>query len=164
MKKKSGIFSFRVNDILTSILSALHPFLTLPNDVLKCKRGTFFLVSRDLMKGTKRYLFCRWKQCSQKREKRSFLAVGSDVQKRAKKVPFWQLEVMFSKARKSHGKPFRNLLIDRCQPFDVIFMNFFVWINYWSISQEINIPCLLAKFETNCWAWHCNMYSVRSQF
>ena len=42
LKKKRGIFSFRVNDILTSILSALHPFLTLPNDVLKRKRGTFF--------------------------------------------------------------------------------------------------------------------------
>ena len=25
-------------------------------------------------------------------------------------------------------------------------MIFFVWINYWSTSQEINIPCLLAKF------------------
>ena len=31
LKKKSGIFSFRVNDILTSILSTLHLFLTLPN-------------------------------------------------------------------------------------------------------------------------------------
>ena len=53
MKKKSGIFNFRVNDILRSILSALHPFLTLRNDVLKHKRGTFFSVSSDLMKGTK---------------------------------------------------------------------------------------------------------------
>ena len=87
LKKKSGIFSFRVNDILTSILSALHPFLTLPNDVLKRKRGTFFSVSSDLMKGTKRYLFCSWKRCSQKREKGTFLAVGSDVLKSAKKVP-----------------------------------------------------------------------------
>ena len=43
MKKKSGIFSFRLNDILTSILYAFHPFLTLPNDVLKRKRGTYFL-------------------------------------------------------------------------------------------------------------------------
>ena len=84
MKKKSGIFSFRVNDILTSILSALHPFLALPNDVLKRKRGTFFSVSSDLMKGTKRCLFCSWKRCSQKREKP------------------WQLEVMFSKVRKRY--------------------------------------------------------------
>ena len=106
MKKKSGIFSFRVNDILTSILSALQPFLALPNDVLKRKRGTFFSVSSDLMKGTKRYLFCSWKRCSQKREKGTFLAVGSDVLKSAKKVPL----IVFS----SHGKPFRILLIDRC--------------------------------------------------
>ena len=69
-KKNSGIFSFRVNDILTSILSALHPFLTLPNDVLKRKRGTFSSVSSDLIKGAKKYL--------------SFL----------------QFEAMFSKARK----------------------------------------------------------------
>ena len=40
LKKKSGILSFRVNDILMSILSALHPFLTLPDDVLNRKRGT----------------------------------------------------------------------------------------------------------------------------
>ena len=132
--KKSGIFSFRVNDILTSILSALYPFLTLPNDVLQRKRGTFFSVSSDLMKGTKRYLFCSWKRCSQKREKGTFLAVGSDVLKSAKKVPL----IVFSR----YGKPFRILLIDRC---------------------HIN-RCLFAKFETNCWAWHCNMYSVRSQF
>ena len=110
LKKKSGIFSFRVNDILTSILSALHPFLTLPNDVLKRKRGTFFSVSSDLMKGTKRYLF----------------AVRSDVLKSAKKIPCspkrekGTFHIMFS----SHGKPFRILLIDRCQPFGVIFMNF----------------------------------------
>ena len=80
MKKKSGILSFRVNDILTSILSALHPFLASPNDVLKRRKRYFFSVSSDVMKGTKRYLFCSWKRCSQTREKS------------------WQLEVMFSKA------------------------------------------------------------------
>ena len=50
MKKKSGIFSFRANDILTSILSAFHPLLTLPKDDLKRERGTFFscLVPRRL--------------------------------------------------------------------------------------------------------------------
>ena len=42
MKKKSGIFSFRVNDILTLILFAFHPFLTLPKDDLKRESGTFF--------------------------------------------------------------------------------------------------------------------------
>ena len=71
-KKNSGIFSHRVNDILTSILSALHPFLTLPKDVLKRKRGTFSSVSSDLIKGAKRYLFCSWKRCSQKRENGTF--------------------------------------------------------------------------------------------
>ena len=92
LKKKSGIFSFRVNDILTSILSALHPFLTLRNDVLKRKRGTYFSVSSDLMKGTKRYLFCSWKRCSQKRGKS------------------WQLEVMFLKVRKRYlYKVFKNV-------------------------------------------------------
>ena len=68
------------------------------------------------MKGTKSYLFGSWKRCSQKREKGTFLAVGSDVLKSAKKVHL----IVFS----SHGKPFGNLLIDRCQPFGVIFMNF----------------------------------------
>ena len=80
MKRKSGIFSFRVNAILTSILSALHPFFTLPNNVLKRKRGTFFSVSSDLLKGTKKYLF----------------AVGSDTLKSAKKVPFKKYKIVFS--------------------------------------------------------------------
>ena len=88
MKKKSGIFSFRVNDILTSILSTLHLFLTLPNDVLKHKRGTFLSLSSCLMKGAKRYLFSSWKRCSQKRQNGTFFAVGSNVVKSAKKVPF----------------------------------------------------------------------------
>ena len=40
-----------------------------------------------------------------------------------------------------------------------------VWCHFvtlLSTGQEINIPRMLAKFENNCWAWHCN--SVRSQF
>ena len=127
MKKKSGILSFRVTDILTSILSALKPFLTLPNDVLKRKRGTFFW----------------FQEISWKAQKGAFFAVGSDVLKSAKNLSFWQLEVMFRKGQKryllavrsdvlksakkvplivfsSHGKPFRILLIDRCQPFGAI--------------------------------------------
>ena len=89
LKKKSGISSFQVNDIL-SILSALHPFLTLPNDDLKRARGsrTVLSLSSDLMKGAKRYLFSSWKRCSQKRQNGTFFAVGSDVVKSAKKVPF----------------------------------------------------------------------------
>ena len=86
MKKKSGIFSFRVNDILTSILSTLHLFLTLPNDVLKHKRGTFLSLSSYLMKGAIGYLF----------------PVGSDVLKSAKMVLFLQLEVMLLKVRKRY--------------------------------------------------------------
>ena len=78
----------------------------------KAQKRYLFSVSSNLMKGTKRYLFCSWKRCSQKREKGTFLAVGSDVLKSAKKVPL----IVFS----SHGKPFRILLIDRCQPFGVI--------------------------------------------
>ena len=56
-----------MNDILTSLLSALHPFLTLPNDVLKRERGTFSSVSSDHMKGT-------------------FFAVESDVLRSTKTV------------------------------------------------------------------------------
>ena len=88
-KKKSGIFSFRVNDTLTSILSALHPFLTLPNDDLKREGGsrTFLSLSSDLIKGAKRYLFSSWKRCSQKRQNGTFFPAGSDVVKSAKKGP-----------------------------------------------------------------------------
>ena len=93
MKKKSGIFSFRVNDILTSILSALHLFLTLPNDVLKHKRGTSLSLSSYLMKGAKRYLFSSWKRCSQKRQNGTFFAVGSNVVKVRKRYLFKRLSL-----------------------------------------------------------------------
>ena len=69
VKKKSDILSFRVNGILTSLMSAIHPFLTSPNDVLKRR---------------KRYLFFGFKRCHE----------------RHKKVPFLQLEAMFSNSRK----------------------------------------------------------------
>ena len=72
LKKKSSVFSARVNDIMTSILSALHPFLTLPNDVLKRKRGTFFF-------------FC-FKRSHERHKKVPFFAVGSDVLKSAKNL------------------------------------------------------------------------------
>ena len=113
MKKKSGVFSFRVNDILTSLLSALHPFLTLPKDVLKRKRGTFFGFQA----------IGSWKA-----QKGPFFPVGSDVLKSAKMVPFFQLEVMLLKVRKRYlfknikkcfqafGKPVKILPIDICQP------------------------------------------------
>ena len=88
MQKKSGIFSFGVNGILASTLSALHPFLTLTNDDLKRERGTFLSLSSDLMKGAKINIFCSWKRCSQKRENGTFFAVGSDVVKSASELPF----------------------------------------------------------------------------
>ena len=86
--KKGGYFKLSSENIWTSILSTFHPFLTLPNDDLKREKGTFLSLSSDLMKRTKRYLFCSWKRCSQKCEKSSFFAVGSDVVKSAEKVPF----------------------------------------------------------------------------
>ena len=48
----------------------------------------FLSLSSDLIKGAKRYLFCSWKWCSQKRQNGTFYAVGNDVVKSAKKVPF----------------------------------------------------------------------------
>ena len=57
------------------------------------------------------------------------MTVGSDVLKSGKKVPF----IVFS----SHGKPFRNLLIDRCQPFGVIFMNFLSEFTNPLVKREI---------------------------
>ena len=88
MKKKSGIFIFWVNDILTSILSALHPFLTLPNDDLKHERGS-------------RIFWC-FQGISLKVQKGTFFAVGNDVLKSVKMVPFLQLEVMFLKVQKRY--------------------------------------------------------------
>ena len=114
--------SFRVNDILTSILSALHPFLASPNDVLKRR---------------KRYLFFRFQAMSWKVQKGTFFAVGSDVLKSAKNLGSWKLcsqkraKFTFIKSLKkckivfsSHGKPFRILLIDRCNRL-VPFYDFF---------------------------------------
>ena len=95
-------------------------FTTNAPKILDLKSSSEQIFSRKLPLGApERYLFCSWKRCSQKREKGTFLAVGSDVLKSAKKlIPL----VVFS----SHGKPFRILLIDRCQLFGVILMNFFV--------------------------------------
>ena len=96
LEKKGRYFKLLGENILTSILFAFHPFLTLPNDDLKRERGTFLSLSRDLMKGAKRYLFCSWKRCSQKHEKGTFLTVESDVVKSAKKVPFEKYKIVFS--------------------------------------------------------------------
>ena len=118
MRKKSGIFSFRVNDILTSILSALHPFLTLPNDDLKRRKMYLFFGFKRCHKGHKKVPFLQLEAMFSKARKT--LAAGSDVLKSGKKVPLLEVikkcKIVFS----SHGKPFRILLIDRCQPFGAI--------------------------------------------
>ena len=89
MKKKSGIFSFQVIDILKSILSALHPFLTLPNDdLLSLKEVPVF--------------FYRFQAISLKAQKGTFFAVGSEVLKSVKMVPVLQLEGMLLKVRKRY--------------------------------------------------------------
>ena len=44
LEKKGGYFKLSGENILTSILSAFHPFLTLPNETLKREKGTFFSV------------------------------------------------------------------------------------------------------------------------
>ena len=41
---EGGHFKLSGENILTSILSAFHPFLTLPNKTLKREKGTFFSV------------------------------------------------------------------------------------------------------------------------
>ena len=85
LEKKGGYFKLSGENILTSILSAFHPFLTLPNKTLKREKGTFFSVWSDFFKSAKkvpfcglgtflskeqkRYLFCGWKRCSHKCEK-----------------------------------------------------------------------------------------------
>ena len=42
--KKGGYFKLSGENIMTSILSTSHPFLTLPNKTLKHEKGTFFSV------------------------------------------------------------------------------------------------------------------------
>ena len=72
LEKKGGYFKLSGENILTSILTAFHPFLTLPNKTLKREKGTFFF---------------SLKRSLQKREKGTFFAVGSDVLISAKKEP-----------------------------------------------------------------------------
>ena len=145
-------------DILKVILSALHPFLTLPNDVLKYKRGTFFLVSSDLMKGPKRYLFCSWKRCSQKRQKNlgSWKWCCQKWEKSTFIKSLKKCKIVFS----SHGKPFRILLIDRCQPFGAIL---------WIFLSEFTNPDKYSQFDGQVWKqllsltlWQCQVAVLKS--
>ena len=57
-KKKGGYFELSSENILTSILLAFYPFLTLPNKTLKREKGTFFAVTSDLLKSAKKVPFC----------------------------------------------------------------------------------------------------------
>ena len=57
LEKKGGYFKLSGENILTSILSAFHPFLTLPNKTLKREEGTFFTVWSDLFKSAKKVPF-----------------------------------------------------------------------------------------------------------
>ena len=84
----------------------------LPNDVLKRKRGSFLSLSSDLMKGAKRYLFSSWKRCSQKRQNGIFLHLEVMLLKVRKRYLFKNTKSCFQ----AFGKPFKILLVDRCQP------------------------------------------------
>ena len=69
----------------------------------KAQKGTFLAVGSGVLKSAKN--LGSWKWCSQKREKGTFYIKGLK-----------KCKIVFS----SHGKPFRILLIDRCQPFGAI--------------------------------------------
>ena len=93
-------------NILTSILSAFHPFLTLPNGDLNLERGTFLSLSSDLTKGTKRYLaVLQLEAMLSNARKRYLFAVGSDVVKSARKVPFYKYKIVFSSFWKASQNP-----------------------------------------------------------
>ena len=78
------------------------PFFRFQAMSWKAQKSTFFAVGSDVLKSAKNR--GSWKWCSQKREKGTFI-------RSLKKC-----KLVFS----SHGRPFRILLIDRCQPFGAI--------------------------------------------
>ena len=57
--KKGRYFELSSENILTSILPAFYPFLTLPNKALKCEKGTFFAVTSNRLKSAKKVPFLR---------------------------------------------------------------------------------------------------------
>ena len=75
-----------MNDIVTSVLCTLHPFISLPNDVLKGIEVPFLSLLSDL-KGT------IFPVGSNVLQSCTFFAVGSDVVKSAKKVPLKSLKI-----------------------------------------------------------------------
>ena len=146
LKKKSGIFSFRVNDILTSILSALHSFLTLPNDVLKRKKGTFF-----------------WFQAiSFKAQKGTFFAVGSDVVPFFFSFVFLSLDLPLSLLSMSVKK----LTWFSCKKrLDLTYscQFIFIWMTYITgIFHVHKLPCLsIVSSKYDIWDLLPYMYSCR---
>ena len=64
--KKGGYFELSSENILTSILLAFYPFLTLPNKTLKREKGTFFAVTSDVIKSAKKVPFLRLQAISSK--------------------------------------------------------------------------------------------------
>ena len=73
LEKKGGYLKLSSENILTSILSTFHAFLTLPNKTLKREKGTFFQFEAISSKARKRYLFCSQKRSYQKSKKGTFL-------------------------------------------------------------------------------------------
>ena len=60
--KKRQVFQLSSENILMSILSALHPFLTLANKALEREKGTFFRLENfpsKAQKGTLEAVFSR---------------------------------------------------------------------------------------------------------
>ena len=85
LEKKGGYFKLSGENILTSILSTFHPFLTLPNNTLKREKGTFFQFEAISSKARKRYLFCGLETFLSKEQKRHlFCGYKQSHQKREK--------------------------------------------------------------------------------
>ena len=94
LEKKGGYFKLSSENILTSILSTFHAFLTLPNKTLRREKGTFFSVWSDLFQKREKGTCSAVKNIPIKRAKKvPFFAVGSDVLISAKKEP---LKIFYS--------------------------------------------------------------------
>jgi len=72
LAKKGGYFKLSGENILTSVLSAFHPFLTLPNITLKREKGSFHRLEAISSKALKRYLL-PFRKFQSKEQKGTFL-------------------------------------------------------------------------------------------
>ena len=82
-----------MNDILTSILSALHSFLTLPDNFIKREKGTFFFGFKRSHERREKLSFLQLEAMFSKAQNGTFFAVGIDFVKSAKKVPLKSLKI-----------------------------------------------------------------------